>query len=295
LKTDSGLRAGFIGLGAMGAPMARNLAKAGMLAAVFNRTPARAQAFADETGCSAAGSPGDLASSCNVIVLCVSADADVLEVVAALVGSVKADTVIIDCSTVASATAREAAARLNRAGAHFLDCPVSGGTEGAIKGTLSIMAGGDAQVLDRVRPVLAALGTRIVHIGGHGAGQATKAANQIAVAGVNQAVSEALAFAQSQGLDLGAVIEALAGGAAQSWFLANRGPNMQRMAFPLGFRVRLHQKDLEICRAMAAEKSVQLPVVEMTLVHYARLIESGYGDEDVSALYRLKYAMFDGA
>lgn len=293
MKTDRGLRTGFIGLGAMGAPMARNLAQAGLLAAVYNRTTEPAAALAAELGCDTAGSVAALARACDVIVVCVSADADVLEVVDAIITGIRAESVVIDCSTVSAATARDAGARLERAGAHFLDCPVSGGTEGAVNGTLSIMAGGDAGILDRVRPVLDAMGGRIVHMGGHGAGQATKAANQIAVAGVNQAVSEALAFAQAQGLDLGAVIDALGGGAAQSWFLANRGPNMQRMEFPLGFRVRLHRKDLEICRAMAAERSVQLPLVEMTLLHYARLVEAGHGDEDVSALYRLKRAMFE--
>lgn len=287
------MHVGFVGLGAMGTPMARNLAKAGLLVAVHNRTAARAESFAAETGCTAATTPAGLARDCDVIVTCVAADADVLEVIDALAGSLGPRVVVIDCSTVSAATARSAAERLGAVGANFLDCPVSGGTEGAVAGTLSIMVGGDADTLERVTPVLAAIGKRIVHMGGHGAGQATKAANQIAVAGVNQAVSEALAFARAQGLDLGRVIDALGGGAAQSWFLANRGPNMERMDFPLGFRVRLHHKDLGICREMAAERSVQLPIVEMTLLHYARLIEAGHGDEDVSSLYRLKRAMFE--
>lgn len=292
MKTDAPLRAGFAGLGAMGAPMARKLAEAGLLTAVYNRSAGKAVALARELGVTAAPTPAALAADCDVVVLCVSADADVLEVVGALAPALAPDSVVVDCSTVSAATAREAAARLASARVGFLDCPVSGGTEGAAEGTLSIMAGGDAAVLERARPVLAAMGRRIVHMGGHGAGQATKAVNQIAVAGVNQAVSEALAFADAHGLDLGRVIDAIGGGAAQSWFLANRGPNMQRMQFPLGFRVRLHQKDLAICQAMAAEHGVQLPVVEMTTIHYRRLIEAGHGDEDVSALYRLKHAMF---
>lgn len=286
------LRAGFIGLGAMGAPMARNLAKAGLLAAVYNRSAAKADALASELDVSAAPTASELAGQCDIVVLCVSADADVLDMVDALAPALKAGSIVIDCSTVAAATAREAAARLAPANVSFLDAPVSGGTEGAVNGTLSIMVGGDAATLERARPVLEAMGKRIVHIGGHGAGQATKAVNQIAVAGVNQAVSEALAFAEAHGLDLGRVIDAVGGGAAQSWFLTNRGPNMQNMTFPLGFRVRLHQKDLGICRAMAADHGVQLPVVEMTMVHYDRLIEAGHGDEDVSSLYRLKHAMF---
>ncbi len=292
MKTEP-LSAGFAGLGAMGAPMARNLAKAGLLAAVYNRTGATAVALGDELDCAVAPSPEDLAAQCDIIVLCVSADADVLALVDALAPALKPDAIVVDCSTVAAGTAREAAQRLAAVGAAFLDCPVSGGTEGAVNGTLSIMAGGDETALARARPVLEAMGKRIVHMGPNGAGQATKAVNQIAVAGVNQAVSEALAFAQAHGLDLERVIDAVGGGAAQSWFLANRGPNMARMAFPLGFRVRLHQKDLEICRAMAADHGVQLPIVEMTTIHYRRLIEAGHGDEDVSSLFRLKKAMFE--
>lgn len=289
------LRAGFIGLGAMGEPMARNLARAGLLAGVYNRTTARSAALAAELGVSAAADPAALAADCNLIVICVTADADVLAMVDALLPALAADAIVVDCSTVAAATARIAAERLASAGAAFLDCPVSGGTEGAIKGTLSIMVGGEAHVLARARPALDAMGSRIVHMGPHGAGQATKAVNQIAVAGVNQAVSEALAFAHAEGLDLPQVIEAVGGGAAQSWFLTNRGPNMHAMSFPLGFRVRLHHKDLAICRAMAAAHGVKLPVVEMTMLHYERLMAAASADEDVSSLYRLKRAMFDEA
>ena len=291
MKTDPP-RAGFAGLGAMGAPMARNLAKAGLLAALYNRTAGTATALAADLGCAAAPTPADLAAACDVVVLCVSADADVLELVDALAPKLARGAIVIDCSTVSAATAREAARRLAVQGAAFLDCPVSGGTEGAANGTLSIMCGGDAAALGRARPVLDAMGKRVVHMGDSGAGQATKAVNQIAVAGVNQAVSEALAFAEAEGLDLARVIDAVGGGAAQSWFLTNRGPNMRNMAFPLGFRVTLHQKDLAICQAMAAEHGVQLPVVEMTMIHYRRLIEAGHGGEDISSLFRLKHAMF---
>ena len=290
MKTDA-LRIGFIGLGAMGEPMARNLARAGMLAAVYNRTAARATALAAELGVTAAATVAEL-GACDAVVTCVSADDDVLAMVDALAPALAAGAVVIDCSTVAAATAREAARRLGERGIDFLDCPVSGGTEGAARGTLSIMVGGDARVLERMHPALAAMGQRIVHMGGHGAGQATKAVNQIAVAGVNQAVSEALAFAEANGLELEREIEAVGGGAAQSWFMTNRGPNMARMSFPLGFRVTLHQKDLGICRAMAADLGVQLPLIEMTMLHYRRLIDAGHGDEDISSLFRLKQALF---
>jgi 3-hydroxyisobutyrate dehydrogenase len=142
---------------------------------------------------------------------------------------------------------------------------------------------------------LAALGRTVAHFGPVGAGQAAKAVNQIMVAGINQAVSEALAFAHAEGLPLDQLIETLGQGAAASWFLSNRGPNMLRGTYPLGFKVRLHEKDLEICQRMAQRHGVRLPVVEMTLVHYKRLLATAAQDEDISSLYRLKAALFAGS
>ena len=284
-------RVGFIGLGAMGLPMARNLHRAGLLCGAWNRTPARAESLAAETGVPAAETPAALAAQCDVVVTCVSADADLLEVIDAMAPALRPDTVVVDCSTVAAATAREAAARLAASGAGFLDCPVSGGTEGAAAGTLSIMVGGDEAHLERARPALEAMGGTIVHMGPVGAGQAAKATNQIMVAGINQAVTEALAFGRAQGLPMDKLIAALEKGAAGNWFLSRRGPTMVRGEYPLGFKVGLHAKDLEICRRMAEEFGVKLPVVEMTLVHYARISDTS-AEEDISALFRLKSDMF---
>lgn len=286
------MKVGFVGLGAMGAPMARNLHKAGLLSAVYNRSPERAQALAAELGCSAAVDVAGLAVLCDAVVLCVSADADVLQVVAVLAGSLKQGALVLDCSTVSAETARKAAAKLAGAGVDFLDCPVSGGTEGAKNGTLAMMCGGTDAVFARAQPILQALGKRLALMGPVGAGQATKAVNQIVVAGVAQAVSEALAFAEAQGLELDKVIDVVGSGAAQSWFLTNRGPNMMRMSFPLGFKVSLHDKDLDIVQQMAGAQGVQLPVVEMTRIHYRRLMDSGHGDEDISSLFRLKRDLF---
>lgn len=286
------MKTGFIGLGAMGAPMARNLHKAGLLTAVYNRTPEKAGLLAAELGCAAPGSVAGLAELCDAVVLCVSADADVLEVVAALAPSLRRGTLVIDCSTVSAATARKAADSLSPHGIDFLDCPVSGGTEGAKHGTLAIMCGGGEAAFQRAQPILNAMGKRVALMGPSGAGQATKAVNQIVVAGIAQAVSEALAFAEAQGLALDKVIDLVGSGAAQSWFLTHRGPNMMRMSFPLGFKVSLHDKDLKIVQDMAATAGTQLPVVEMTRLHYRRLMESGHGDEDISALFRLKQALF---
>lgn len=276
----------------MGRSMALNLHKAGLLTAVYNRTPEKALTLARETGCIAAASVVELATLCDAVVLCVSADVDVLEMVDALAPALKSGALVLDCSTVSADTARAAAARLGTRSIAFLDCPVSGGTEGAKNGTLAIMCGGSADTYARAQPLLQALGKRLALMGPVGAGQATKAVNQIAVAGVAQAVSEALAFAESQGLPLDKVIEVVGSGAAQSWFLTHRGPNMTRMSFPLGFKVALHDKDLKIVQEMAGARGVQLPVVEMTRVHYRRLMETGHGDEDISALFRLKHALF---
>jgi 3-hydroxyisobutyrate dehydrogenase len=289
------LRVGFIGLGAMGSGMARNLHKHGLLSAIWNRTSAKAQALSQETGCRQAARPADLAALADVIVICVSADADVLSVVDDLLPAIRPGAVVIDCSTVSADTARSAAHRLRERGAYFLDAPVSGGVEGARDATLAIMVGGDEQAFENAQPVFRAIGRTITHFGANGSGQAAKATNQIMCAGVIQAVAEAMAFAKSEELPLDRLIETLGKGAGSSWYFVNRAPNILRGSFPAGFRVKLHEKDLKICRAMAARHGVQLPLIEMTLVHYRRLIEQGHGDEDISALFRLKDALFSGA
>jgi len=275
--------------------MARNLRRTGLLQAVWNRTHERAAELAADLGCAAAARPAELAAQCDVVVLCVSADADVLQVVDDMAPALRPGSIVIDCSTVAAGTAREAARRLAERSVEFLDAPVSGGVEGARDGTLAIMVGGDAAAFERARPVLAAIGHAITHFGPSGAGQAAKATNQIMCAGIIQAVAEAMAFAKAEGLPLEALIETLGKGAGSSWYFVNRAPNVVRDSFPAGFRVRLHQKDLHICRDMAARLGVELSVVEATLEQYARLIEQGYGDEDISVLFRLKDALFAAA
>jgi 3-hydroxyisobutyrate dehydrogenase len=286
------MKTGFIGLGAMGQHMARNLHRAGLLEGVWNRTAAKAEALAAETGCRACASPAELAAACDCIVTCVSADDDLRAVVEALLPGLRQGAIVIDCSTVAADTARAAAGRLADVGAALLDCPVSGGVEGAKNATLAIMCGGDAAAFARARPVLAALGKTAALMGGSGAGQATKATNQILCAGAIQAAAEAMAFAQAEGLPLAKVIEILSGGAGSSWYFANRAPFMARGDYPAGFRVRLHDKDLRICREMAARHGAALPVVEATLADYARLLATGHGEEDISTIFRLKSPLF---
>jgi 3-hydroxyisobutyrate dehydrogenase len=227
------------------------------------------------------------------VVSCVSADADVLEVTRALVPGLRAGALLIDCSTVSAETARQAAQLAAPHDVDFLDCPVSGGTEGARDGTLAIMAGGESGAFERAQPILKALGRTITLFGPTGSGQAAKATNQIMCAGIIDAVAEAMAFARAQGLPLDKVIDTLGKGAGSSWYFVHRAPNMARGAYPAGFRVRLHAKDLRICHDMAARFGVELPVVERMLGEYAELVARGFGDEDISATYRLKAELFE--
>src|SRR6267154_2653115 len=219
------MQTGFVGLGAMGADMARNLHRSGLLTGVWNRTAGKATALAEELKCHAFASLAELAGNCEAVVICVSADDDLRAVVAGLDPGLTPNMLVIDCSTV-------------------------------------------------------------------GAGTAAKATNQIMCAGIIQAVGEAMAFAHAEGLPLDRLIETLGKGAGSSWYFVNRAPFMAHNSYPAGFRVRLHAKDLRICRDMAAQHGAQLPVVESTLAQYGQLIVQGFGDEDISAIYRLKSALF---
>ena len=283
------MKVGVIGLGAMGGHMALNFHKAGCLHSIWNRTPVKAEAIADKTGVKIAETPWQLAGECELIVTCVSRDNDVLEIMHSIATGIKPDTVIADTSTVNSETARQAAAIMQDKQAHFLDCPVSGGVEGARKGTLAMMVGGNETILDRVKPTLSAIAANIAYIGPAGSGQACKAVNQLMAAGINQAVTESLAFGLALGLDMDKVVDIVATGAAGNWFLDHRGKTMLAGKYNPGFKLSLHHKDLQICHDMLKNISeASLPMIEMTLIHYQRLMDEGYGDEDISALFRLK-------
>jgi 3-hydroxyisobutyrate dehydrogenase len=282
------MQAGFIGLGAMGSPMARNIAKGGFLGAVWNRTQTTAEALAQELKVTCAGDLAELAAAMDVVFICVSTDKDVLAVIKALVPALSSRKIVVDFSTVSTETAQCAAAIARSKGADFLDSPVSGGVEGAYNGTLAMMVGGRAATLEKIRPLLKTMGSCIVHMGEVGAGQATKAVNQIMAAGINEAVTEALAFGETQGLDMGKVIDIVSSGAAGNWFLEKRGRTMIQDVFKPGFKIALHYKDLYICKVMAEQLGLSLPITEMTLAGYQQLIEEGFGEEDISALYRLK-------
>ena len=282
------MKVGVIGLGAMGTGMARNLAKAGFLSGVYNRTSIKADDLANQLAITAYSTISDLAADVELIISCVSADADLLEVVNAIANSSNSKLIVIDTSTVSRQTAQQAAILLAEQRISFLDAPVSGGVEGANKGTLAMMVGGDIDVLNQVRPVLEAISARILHLGEHGAGQACKAVNQIMAAGINQAVCEALAFADAQNLDLAKVIEVVSSGAAGNWFLQHRGHTMSQDSFNPGFKLALHHKDLLICQQMAQQAEIPSPLTDTTLADYAQLMQQGHGNEDISALFRLK-------
>jgi len=288
------MQAGFIGLGAMGCPMALNLHRVGLLHMIWNRSSGPAEHLAGETGADMAGDPAEIARNCDVIVTCVSADGDVLEIVRALAVDLRPGAVVVDCSTISADTAKEAASLIADAGGAFLDAPVSGGTEGAAQGTLTIMVGGDEAAFAKAESVLDAMGSRVVHIGEAGSGQATKAVNQVMAAGINQAVTEALAFAAALDLPLDKVIDVVGSGAAGNWFVNHRGPTMVRDEYEgFGFKVALHRKDLGICLAMAEARGGELPLAARTAEDYDRLIQAGHGDEDISALFRRKRELFN--
>ncbi len=284
-----------IGLGAMGAAMASNLAKAGYLHRIWNRTESKAKSLAARINIDVADSVPKLAEECDLILICVSADKDLCEIIERLVPALNNKHIIIDTSTVSAETAIHASSLVANKGAHFLDAPVSGGLEGAKNAQLVMMIGGEADTFNKVQPTLKTISKKQIHLGTTGSGQACKAVNQIMAAGINQAVSEAMAFAQAMKLDLDQVIDVVSSGAAGNWFLQNRAATMVRNNFESGFKLELHHKDLTICRKMAESITAvetRLPIVEMTLIHYQRLMKQGLGEKDISALFQLKQKLF---
>lgn len=279
-----------LGLGAMGAGMAANLQQQGLLHSVWNRGELRAQQFAEANGIEPVKTVRRAVRGADIVLSCVSADDDLLELVADVAPVLPTGTLWIDCSTVAVATARQAHQYLATHDVGFIDAPVSGGQEGAKNGSLAIMAGGDALLFDVALPVFQAIGSRWLLMGPVGSGQATKAVNQIMAAGINQAVTEAMAFAESQGLPIAEVVDVVGSGAAGNWFVNHRGLSMTESNFQPGFKLALHHKDLKICQEMAIESGAPTAVIEQVLNDYERLLAEGYGEEDISALYRLKQA-----
>ena len=282
------LRVGFTGLGAMGAHMARHIAARGLLVALANRTHAKAEALASELGVAAISDPVELARRCDVIVTCVTADSDVIGLCEAYAQAGHAGLVVVDTSTIASTSAQHAAAILGAAGGDLIDAPVSGGVEGAKNGKLSAMTGGDAATLARVQPVLESFAARITCMGAVGAGQNTKAVNQVLVAGIAHAVTEGLALGEALGLDPERLLSTLQAGAANSWFLEKRGATALRNQFSVGFKLALLHKDLKIVQQLATAAGTNRTIIDQSLADYATLMAQGYGDDDISSLIRLK-------
>jgi 3-hydroxyisobutyrate dehydrogenase len=289
------LRVGLIGLGTMGAPMARNLAKAGFPLAIATRTAAKAKALAAELSSGSGGVRAferftDIGKNSDALVTCLPDSPEVEQVLFGPSGAAEglaSGSIVIDCSTIAAEAARAIAAKLLDRGVCLLDAPVSGGQKGAIEGTLTFFVGGDTAALERARPVFQALGKRITHLGPSGSGQLGKATNQILVAGNLIAVSEALAFAARVGLPLPALHEALTAGAANSWALEVLGKKMMDRDFQPAFAIRHQQKDLAIVLRTAREKGVPLPGTALVHQLLSALEAQGRGGEGTQALLLL--------
>jgi 3-hydroxyisobutyrate dehydrogenase len=282
------MRVGFIGLGTMGGAMAANVARAGFSVTAWNRTPGRAAELSD-LGVTLVSTAAAAAAAADVIVTIVSDTADVAAVLFdpdGVAAGARPGSLVVDMSTISPSATRGFASRLADRGVAMLDAPVSGGSEGAKKGTLSIFVGGEASDLERARPILAAMGTTITHLGPIGSGQAAKAVNQVILAGGYLGVAEGIVLAMKAGLDVEALVAALSGGAAQSWVLANRSGRMLANDYPLGFKVALHRKDLGIALEMARETGTALPVTAIVENLEAALVKRGHGDDDVSAIAR---------
>lgn len=279
---------GFIGLGVMGRGMVRNLLRAGFTVRVWNRTAARMDEMAAQGALPASG-PAALAAQSDLILTCVSDTPDVEAVVlgeGGVLTGARPGALVIDLSTISPEATRRIAARLAAKGVAMLDAPVSGGSEGAAKGTLSIMVGGRAEDVARALPAFQAIGRTITHVGDHGAGQMVKLVNQILVVVNMLAVGEALLFAQAGGLDLTKTLEAVKNGAAGSWMLSYRGPQVLARDWRPGFTIDLQEKDLRLVLQAADQLAVPLPATSLVFHYYRTLQAAGLGGEGNHALVK---------
>ncbi len=282
-----------VGLGALGLPMAINLRRAGYRLNVHTRSRSAESAaeLVDDQGptVTCSRSPDEATDGCGVLMICVSDDTAVQDVLWGDSGAGYALTpgsLVIDCSTIAPATAEAMAKRLAERNVHYIDAPVTGGTEGAKAGTLTVLCGGETKALEQARPLLEVIGGSIHHFGPVGSGQQVKAVNQVLVAGSYAAVAEAIALGQHLQLPMEQVVAALVGGAAGSWALQHRSAAMLADQYPLGFKLALHHKDLKIALAAAKEQQLELPITQLVLEQESELMQQGLGNADVSALRR---------
>ena len=283
------MRVGFVGLGAMGRPMAMHLLRAGHRLAVWARRPEAAAPLL-AAGAIACADAADVARRSDVVFTIVTGSADVESVALGADGlgeGLAVGSILVDMSTIAPETARSLARRLSRQGVDMLDAPVSGGEQGAIAATLAIMVGGKAAVLERVRPLLECLGRTIVHVGDNGAGQVAKACNQMVMVGAIQAVAEALHFAAAAGADPARVRQALGGGSAGSRVLDVMGGRMVDRDFAAGVEARLHHKDYGVVLAEACRLGVPMPVAAAVCQQLNALMARGWGHSDTASLLRV--------
>ena len=282
-------RVAFIGLGVMGYPMAGHLARAGHRTTVFNRTAAKAQAWANEHGGGHAPTPREAAADCEVVFACVGNDDDLRAVVLGDDGAfagMKPGAVFVDHTTASAAVARELHAAARERGLHFIDAPVSGGQAGAVNGMLTVMCGGDAQPFETMKPVAMAYARAVTRVGDAGAGQLAKMVNQVAIAGLVQGLSEAIAFGQKAGLDMKLVLDVIGKGAAQSWQMDNRGTTMVDDKFDFGFAVDWMRKDLGLVLDEARRNGSRVPVTALVDQFYADLQSMGGNRWDTSSLIK---------
>lgn len=282
------MQVAFIGLGTMGAHMAKNILKAGFDLTVYNRTRERELPLA-ELGAKRAATPAEAAAEADIIIVCLSDTPDVEAVVLGKDGVIegaKPGSLVVDMSTISPVATKAMAETLAEKGIKMLDAPVSGGSEGAQKATLAVMIGGDEDQVQRAMPVLEAMGKTITHVGPNGAGQLTKVINQIVISSVYMGVAEGVVLGLKAGLDVEKVVEAIAGGAAGSWVLSNRAQNMIDNNYPLGFRMSLHHKDLNIALETAKSFGLEVPLTELAEKAASDLLDWGFADEDSSAFAR---------
>jgi 3-hydroxyisobutyrate dehydrogenase len=291
MGNDQNLKLAFIGLGVMGFPMAGHLAQAGHKVTVYNRTAAKAEAWVAQHGGLSAVTPAQAVRDADLVFACVGNDDDLREVTIGDQGAfagMKQGTIFADHTTASAQVARELYEIAKQRGFDFLDAPVSGGQQGAEKGVLTIMVGGDEAVFEKAKPLMAHYGRAVTLMGPSGSGQLTKMVNQISVVGVMAGLAEGLAFAERAGLDVPRVLQVISKGAAQSWQMENRGPTMIQRKFDFGFAVDWMRKDLRIALDEARANGSQLPLAALVDQFFAQLQAQGGGRLDTSSLFKLR-------
>ena len=277
----------FLGLGVMGFPMAGHLKSKGYDVTVYNRTAAKAEAWVEKYGGKSAPTPTAAAKDCDLVMMCVGNDRDLLEVALARDGALsgmKKDAILIDHTTASADAARRIFQAAKEKGVHFVDAPVSGGQAGAENGKLTVMCGGEPGPFERAKPAMDCYGRAVTLMGAPGAGQLTKMVNQICIAGLVQGLSEGIAFAEKAGLDADLVLDVISKGAAQSWQMENRGKTMHQRKFDFGFAIDWMRKDLGICMEEARRNGAKLPVTQIVDGYYAEIQKAGHNRWDTSSL-----------